>query len=321
MLQHGGYAGAHHQEWVPDPKALPGPRTRGDGLVLAVHRHRLSRGLTHSTAADVGADLLFREWHHGQGCSAGQPIGSVISLGIVAHLVDVAVGKGQCTKHRKARSRQALGGKKGQCGIWAACPGGPSDPSYACHLQAHILVYGGHCQSLFCGSESRLCAWPFLPRPWSHEPALIHHPLITHEPSKGPAAGNRAVSPPVFTKLIAWPGGGDGWANRQWKYSMISPMNEKCGAPGLMGWIMGRSDFKLGPKIWKGFGQVWRWCWPSKEEETTVHRARGNKGAWSSKNSKKFSAEKVGRGCLCVCLSQGCAERNQTKGCGLCQSW
>lgn len=65
-LRDGGGAGAHHEEGVPDPEAPPGPRTRGDGLVLAVHRHSLGGGLAHGTAADVRADLVLREGRHGQ---------------------------------------------------------------------------------------------------------------------------------------------------------------------------------------------------------------------------------------------------------------
>lgn len=96
----------HHQERVPDPEAPPGRGTRRDGPVLAVHRHRLRRGLTHGAAADIGPDLLLGQRHRGQRGSAGQPVGFVIPPGIVAHLVDVAVGKGQSAEHRKARPRQ-----------------------------------------------------------------------------------------------------------------------------------------------------------------------------------------------------------------------
>jgi len=69
-----------------------------------VDSHRLGWGLTHCTAADIRADLFLREWHHRKRSCTGQPVGPVISLGIVAHLVDVAVSKGQSAKHRKTRS-------------------------------------------------------------------------------------------------------------------------------------------------------------------------------------------------------------------------
>lgn len=72
-------------------------------MVLTVDGHCLGWGLTHSAAADVRADLFLQEWHHRKRSCTGQPVGPVISLGIVAHLVNVAVGKGQCAKHGKTR--------------------------------------------------------------------------------------------------------------------------------------------------------------------------------------------------------------------------
>lgn len=95
-----------HQEGVANPEASPGSRARGDGLVLAVHGHRGRRGLTHRTAAHVGSDLLLQQRRHGQRCRACQPVGPVVSLGVVAHLVDVAVGKGQRAEHGEARACQ-----------------------------------------------------------------------------------------------------------------------------------------------------------------------------------------------------------------------
>lgn len=108
----GGVQGAHHQEGVADPEAPPGAWTRGYGLVLAVHGHRLGGGLAHGAAADVRPDVLLRQRHHGQGRGAGQPVGPVVPLGVVAHLVDVAVGEGQSAKHGEARPRQTLGREK-----------------------------------------------------------------------------------------------------------------------------------------------------------------------------------------------------------------
>lgn len=75
-------------------------------MVLTVDSHRLGWGLTHHTAADVRADLFLGEWHHRKRSCTGQPVGLVISLGVVAHLVDVAVRKGQSAKHRQTRSCQ-----------------------------------------------------------------------------------------------------------------------------------------------------------------------------------------------------------------------
>lgn len=58
-----------------------------------MHSHSLGRCLTHRAAADVLWDLDTVHGHHGDGSSSGQPVGLVISAGIVAHLIDVAVNK------------------------------------------------------------------------------------------------------------------------------------------------------------------------------------------------------------------------------------
>lgn len=142
-LRDGGRAGAHHQERVPDPEAPPGPRTRRDRLVLAVHGHGLRGGLAHGAAADVRADLLLRERRHRQRRGARQPVGPVVPPGVLAHLVDVAVGEGQRAEHGEAGARQALGGK---AAAWrAGCGSGLPDTA---HLRAHGLASGGSGQSL-----------------------------------------------------------------------------------------------------------------------------------------------------------------------------
>lgn len=149
--------GTHHQEGVADPEAPPGPRTRGDGLVLAVHRHSLCGGLAHGTAADVRADLLLRERPRGQRRRAGQPVGPVVPPGVVAHLVDVAVGERQRAKHREAGARQTLGGKR--CGSRLSCATIPPSP-YPGPLQTRVLASGGPGSrgAYFRGGESRGCA-------------------------------------------------------------------------------------------------------------------------------------------------------------------
>lgn len=153
----GRRAGTHHQEGVADPEAPPGPRTRGDGLVLAVHRHSLCGGLAHGTAADVRADLLLRERPRGQRRRAGQPVGPVVPPGVVAHLVDVAVGERQRAKHREAGARQTLGGKR--CGSRLSCATIPPSP-YPGPLQTRVLASGGPGSrgAYFRGGESRGCA-------------------------------------------------------------------------------------------------------------------------------------------------------------------
>ena len=142
-LRDGGRAGAHHQERVPNPEAPPGPRTRRDGLVLTVHGHGLRGGLAHGAAADVRADLLLRERRHGQRRGARQPVGPVVPPGVLAHVVDVAVGEGQRAEHAEAGARQTLGGK-----ATAWCAGRRSGLPDVDHLCAHGLASGGSGQSL-----------------------------------------------------------------------------------------------------------------------------------------------------------------------------
>lgn len=183
----GRRAGTHHQEGVADPEAPPGPRTRGDGLVLAVHRHSLCGGLAHGTAADVRADLLLRERPRGQRRRAGQPVGPVVPPGVVAHLVDVAVGERQRAKHREAGARQTLGGKR--CGSRLSCATIPPSP-YPGPLQTRVLASGGPGSrgAYFRGGESRGCAGPPLPPPLSPRPARSHSGT-GHSPEPGSRQG------------------------------------------------------------------------------------------------------------------------------------
>lgn len=175
--------GTHHQEGVADPEAPPGPRTRGDGLVLAVHRHSLCGGLAHGTAADVRADLLLRERPRGQRRRAGQPVGPVVPPGVVAHLVDVAVGERQRAKHREAGARQTLGGKR--CGSRLSCATIPPSP-----YPGALLASGGPGSrgAYFRGGESRGCAGPPLPPPLSPRPARSHSGT-GHSPEPGSRQG------------------------------------------------------------------------------------------------------------------------------------
>lgn len=212
--------GTHHEEGVPDPEAPPGPWAWGHGLVLAVQRHRLSRGLAHGTAADVRADVLLRQRRHGQGRGAGQPVGPVVSPGVVAHLVDVAVGKGQCAKHREAGPRQTLGKRRDSL---ASEPPVLVCPATLLHVPCidiyidRVWAHGSPGQSVLLCWWKWVWAYPFLPPPWSRGPALIpvSQPRITPEPSTQPGAGGRATSTPLFSRLLAWPGLVGGWERTQ----------------------------------------------------------------------------------------------------------
>ena len=52
-------------------------------MILAVKSHCRRNCLAHNTAADVGANLLAKQRHHGYGSSGGEPIGFVVATGVV----------------------------------------------------------------------------------------------------------------------------------------------------------------------------------------------------------------------------------------------
>lgn len=53
-------------------------------MILAVESHYRCDRLADNAAADVGADLLADEWHHGYRSGGGEPIGLVVATGEVA---------------------------------------------------------------------------------------------------------------------------------------------------------------------------------------------------------------------------------------------
>lgn len=86
------------REEHPIQKAPPGPRTRGDGLVLAVPPS-LGRGASHTDFARLmyGGSVVLRGRRNWAGAVLAQPVGPV-SSDLVAYLVDVAVGEGPRAK-------------------------------------------------------------------------------------------------------------------------------------------------------------------------------------------------------------------------------
>lgn len=63
---------------------------------------------------DVLWDLQTAHWHHGDGSSGGEPVGFVISAGIVAHLIDVAVNKWHGAEARQAGASKTWVGEGGR---------------------------------------------------------------------------------------------------------------------------------------------------------------------------------------------------------------
>lgn len=67
-----------------------------------MHSHSLGRCFTHGTATDVLWDLNTVYWHHGDRRSGGEPVRLVVSAGVVAHLIDVAVNERHGAEARQA---------------------------------------------------------------------------------------------------------------------------------------------------------------------------------------------------------------------------
>ena len=122
----------YHEEGVSDPQAAPPGRAVGDGDILAVDCDGDGRGLAHRAAADVGPDVLLGHGHHGQRGGGGQPVGLVVTAGIVADVPGVAVQEGHGAEPCQAGARQPCGGRRlsvrggGAPGAWPAQ--GPATP-------------------------------------------------------------------------------------------------------------------------------------------------------------------------------------------------
>lgn len=69
-----------------------------------MHGHSLGRSFADRAAADVLRDLLAVHRHHGDGRSGGEPVGFVVSAGVVAHFIDVAVNERHGAEARQTRA-------------------------------------------------------------------------------------------------------------------------------------------------------------------------------------------------------------------------
>lgn len=96
----------HHEEGVADPQAAPSRGTLWDRDVLAVDRNGNRWGLTHRAAADVRLDVTLLNGHHGKRSRGGQPVGLVVSAGVVTEVAGVAVQEGHGAEAREAGAGQ-----------------------------------------------------------------------------------------------------------------------------------------------------------------------------------------------------------------------
>lgn len=89
------------EERVPRPQTPPARWACRDRVILAVKSYCGQNSLTHHTAADVGANLLAKEWHHGYGSGGGEPIRFVVATREVTGSF-VAVGERHGGKNLEA---------------------------------------------------------------------------------------------------------------------------------------------------------------------------------------------------------------------------
>lgn len=94
---------SHREERVSGPQTPPAWWARRDGRILAVKRHCRWGSLTHHTAANVGYDFLAKDRHHGYWCSGGEPVGFVITTGVIASGF-VAIGERHSGENWEART-------------------------------------------------------------------------------------------------------------------------------------------------------------------------------------------------------------------------
>lgn len=88
----------NHEEGVADPQATPACGTLRDRDVLAVDGNGDRRSFAHGAAADVRFDVTLLHGHHGKRSRGGQPVGFVVSAGVVAKVARVAVQEGHGTE-------------------------------------------------------------------------------------------------------------------------------------------------------------------------------------------------------------------------------
>lgn len=98
--------GTHHEEGVANPQAAPAHGTLRDAGVLTVNGDRNRRSLAYGAAAYVRFDFSFFHRHHGQWSGGRQPVGLIVSAGVVTNVSGVAVQEGHCAEAWEARACQ-----------------------------------------------------------------------------------------------------------------------------------------------------------------------------------------------------------------------
>lgn len=100
-------ATTHHCKTVADPHAVPAPWAGWDLKRLTVNRNDVGGNVAHHAARYVGHKVTLAHRHHGNGGVGGEPVGLVVSTGVVADVVHVAEEEGHGAEARQARPSPA----------------------------------------------------------------------------------------------------------------------------------------------------------------------------------------------------------------------
>ena len=88
----------YHSKTVANPQRAPTTGTIGYDQTLGVNGYYIRRRFAYDTSANVRPNMNFGNWHHRHGSVRTQPIGLVISAGVVTNIVGIAKHEGHCAK-------------------------------------------------------------------------------------------------------------------------------------------------------------------------------------------------------------------------------
>lgn len=83
---------SYHEETVSDPDFLPTTRTLGYGHGLTVDSYYPCWRLTHGASRYVSTNFRsrYRCHHHRHGFGCAQPVAVVVTIGVIAHIIQIA---------------------------------------------------------------------------------------------------------------------------------------------------------------------------------------------------------------------------------------
>jgi len=131
---------SYHEETISNPDFFPATRTFRYCHGLTVNSYYPSRCFAHGTSRYVSTNFWSRYWchHHRHRLGCAEPVAIVVTIGIVAHVIQVAEQEGH--------SRELL----------------DATTSSACYLHYTLFIYQLNCTLVknyfqICVSSSQLC--------------------------------------------------------------------------------------------------------------------------------------------------------------------